>query len=117
MFTDSLIDELNAAARPDTWIVNTRTPGVLMKEKDTLGRPLLQPNPSQAGGDMLLDRPVVPTPNVTQGTATLIDSSQVHVGMDVDARHSSSPSVTPSSIRSVCASRRVSICRSSTSRG
>jgi HK97 family phage major capsid protein len=62
----------------------TQTLGHVMKMKDSLGRPLLQANPSQTTSDMLLGRAVVVTPNAPVGTVTLIDSSQVHVAMDID---------------------------------
>ena len=84
VFTDALTASLDASASPDTWIINTQTLGKVLKMKDSLGRPLLQPNPTMATSDMLLGRAVVPTPNAPVGTCTLIDSSQVHVAMDVD---------------------------------
>lgn len=84
VFTDALVASLDASANPDTWLINTQTLGKVMKFKDSLGRPLLQANPSQATSDMLLGRAVVATPNAPVGTVTLIDSSQVHVAMDVD---------------------------------
>ncbi|MGI8847928.1 MAG: phage major capsid protein [Candidatus Dormibacteria bacterium] len=86
VFTDALTTSLDAAADPDVWLVNTRTLGVLMKQKDSLGRSLLVPNPSQQSTDMLLSRPVVPTPNMPLGTAALIDSSQVHLGVDLEGQ-------------------------------
>ena len=55
-----------------------------MKYKDSLGRPLLQPDPSQASAGLIHGHSVVPTPNAPVGTCTLIDSSQVHIAMDVD---------------------------------
>jgi HK97 family phage major capsid protein len=85
-FFDALTDAEDASASPRVWLVNTRTLGAIRKIRDTLGHPLLAPNPAQVGGDMLLGRPVVPTPHMTLGTAVLIDPASVHVGVDLDGR-------------------------------
>jgi HK97 family phage major capsid protein len=85
-FFDALTDAEDASASPRAWIINTRTLGSLRKIRDTLGHPLLAPNPAQVGGDMLLGRPVVATPHMTLGTALLIDPASVHIGVDLDGR-------------------------------
>jgi HK97 family phage major capsid protein len=81
-------------ARPDSWLMNTRTLGRLHTRKDSLGRPLLTPNylvrQNTAGEgtvvtETLMGLPVYAAPSVPLGTVMLIDEDQVHIGRDRDA--------------------------------
>jgi HK97 family phage major capsid protein len=91
---DALTTALDHWARPDSWLLNTRTLGWLHKVRDSLGRPILSPNlqVASSGGedgqvvhDILLGLPVYAAPSVPLGTALLIDEDQVHIGRDLDA--------------------------------
>jgi hypothetical protein len=94
LLQDALTTALDHWARPDSWLINTRTLGALHKVKDSLGRPLLQPNMQQRSAaaedgavvhDILYGLPVYAAPSVPLGAALLIDEDQVHIGRDRDA--------------------------------
>ncbi len=84
-FVDALTAAQDAYADPGCWIISAPTIGVLRKLVDTLGRPLLQPDTTQQGAEMLLGRTIYPAPggSLPHGTALLIDGRVVHVAVDV----------------------------------
>ena len=77
------------------WLLRSREFTTLRKEKDTTGRFLIQPDPTEAGAYRLLGHPVTVTNRLPDTTATpatgraaLVDFSQVALARDTD------PSVT-----------------------
>jgi hypothetical protein len=82
---DALTAAQDAYANPRYWLVSAPTIGVLRKLTDTLGRPLLQPDLTQQGMEMLLGRSVIPCPggSLPHGVAILIDPAVVHVVADI----------------------------------
>jgi|GEM_PF-5908559 len=84
-FVDALTAAQDGYADPGCWIVSAPTIGVLRKLTDTLGRPLLQPDLTQQGAEMLLGRTIMPAPggSLPHGTALLIDGRVVHCAVDI----------------------------------
>jgi hypothetical protein len=86
---DRLVDALataeSAYARPTSWLMNPRTIGTLRKMKTTQGLPLLEPDLSQAGGDLILGRDVISAPQMPVGDVLLIDPRTIAVASDVSA--------------------------------
>ena len=86
---DRLVDALTAAqdayADPKFWIINSQTIGVLRKLKDTQGHPLLSPDTTQQGAEMILGRTVLPAPTAAlpHGVAMLVDPRTIHVAVDL----------------------------------
>ncbi|MGP8160421.1 MAG: phage major capsid protein [Candidatus Dormibacteria bacterium] len=86
---DRLVDALTAAqdayADPKFWIINSQTIGVLRKLKDSLGHPLLSPDTTIQGAEMILGRTVLPAPSAAlpHGVAMLVDPRTIHVAVDV----------------------------------
>jgi hypothetical protein len=84
-FVDALTAAQDAYANPGCWIISAPTIGVIRKLTDTLGRPLLQPDLTQQGAEMLLGRTILPAPggSLPHGTALLIDGACVHIAVDI----------------------------------
>lgn len=86
---DRLVDALTAAqdayADPKFWIINSQTIGVLRKLKDTQGHPLLSPDTTVQGAEMILGRTVLPAPTAAlpHGVAMLVDPRTIHVAVDL----------------------------------
>jgi HK97 family phage major capsid protein len=86
---DRLVNALTASqdayADPRFWVINAQTIGVLRRLKDSQGHPLLQPDTTQQGADMILGRTVIPAPatSLPHGTAMLVDPRTVYVATDL----------------------------------
>jgi Phage capsid family len=86
---DHLVDALTASqdayADPKFWVINAQSIGVLRKLKDTLGRPLLSPDTTIQGAEMILGRTVIPAAAgaLPHGTALLVDPRTIHVAIDL----------------------------------
>jgi Phage capsid family len=86
---DRLVDALtvsqDAYADPKFWIINAQTIGTLRKLKDSQGHPLLSPDTTVQGAEMILGRTVIPAPAgaLPHGTAMLIDPRTIHVAIDL----------------------------------
>jgi hypothetical protein len=89
---DRLVDALTASqdayADPKFWVMNSQTIGVLRKLKDSQGHPLLEPDTTQQGADMILGRTVIPAPSAAlpHGTALLVDPRTIHVAVDLSGQ-------------------------------
>ena len=75
----------DAYADPKFWIIDSQTIGVLRKLKDTMGHPLLSPDTTVQGAEMILGRTVLPAPSAAlpHGVAMLVDPRTIHVAVDV----------------------------------
>jgi hypothetical protein len=82
---DALTAAQDAYADPKFWIINAQTIGVLRKMVDTLGRPILTPDTTQQGAEMILGRTVIPAPAgaLPHGTAMLVDPQTIYVAIDL----------------------------------
>lgn len=85
---DAIGLQLAQEVQPNRWFVSSADFVTLTKLKDTTGRNLVQPDPTQAAAYSLLGIPIIVTNRLATGTALLVDMTTVAVGRDL------APSVT-----------------------